>query len=137
MSRAGWTEEWLQAHQRRAVATSATAKTERRRETRRKYGNKPTVVDGEQFDSQGEAARWQQLKLLEIGDNITELRRQVRYPLTVNGVEICLYVADFVYRDAAGLHVEDFKSRATMTDVYRLKKRLMAACHGITIEEIQ
>ena len=46
----------------------------------------------------------------------------------------CFYVADFVYDDDAGHHVEDAKGMRT--DVYRLKKKLMLHVHGIRIEEV-
>lgn len=103
----------------------------------RKYGNKPTVVCGEVFDSGKEAARYEQLLLLERAGHITQLRHHVRYPIEVNGIVLCEYEADFTYVDDAGTrHVEDVKSTATMTPVYKLKRKLMAAVHGITIEEI-
>ena len=43
-------------------------------------------------------------------------------------------VADFMYRDAGGRHVVDFKG--VRTAVYKLKKRLMWHVHGINIEEV-
>ena len=108
-----------------------------REERRSKYGNKPTVVAGEQFDSGKEAQRYEQLLLLERAGQITQLRHHVRYPLEVNGIPICEYEADFTYRDEHGLlHVEDVKCNATRTPLYKLKRRLMAALHGITVEEI-
>jgi hypothetical protein len=33
--------------------------------------------------------------------------------------------------------VEDCKSKPTMTPVYRLKKKLVAALHGIEIHEVE
>ncbi|MBS6476088.1 MAG: DUF1064 domain-containing protein, partial [Clostridiales bacterium] len=44
-----------------------------------KYRSKKTTVDGITFDSRREAARWQELKLLERAGSITELERQVSY----------------------------------------------------------
>ena len=108
-----------------------------RDQRRTKYGNKPTVVAGEQFDSGKEAARYEVLLLLERAGKITQLRHHVRYPLEVNGIAICEYEADFVYVDEHGMRrVEDVKSVATRTTLYKLKRRLMAAIHGITVEEI-
>ena len=46
----------------------------------------------------------------------------------------CGYIADFVYDDEAGHHVEDAKGMRT--DVYRIKKKLMLLVHGIQIEEV-
>ena len=46
-----------------------------------KYGNKKVVVDGEEFDSQLEANRWYELKLLQRAKQIEYLRRQVKFEL--------------------------------------------------------
>ena len=43
-----------------------------------KYGNKKTVVDGIAFDSQKEANRYCELKLLWRGHEIDNLKRQVK-----------------------------------------------------------
>lgn len=105
---------------------------------RPKYGNKPTVVCGEQFDSGKEAQRYEQLLLLERACKITQLRHHVRYPLTVNGIDICEYEVDFVYVDEQGVrHYEDVKADATITPAFRMKQRLMLAIHGITVEVIR
>ena len=100
---------------------------------RSKYRNKPTVIDGRRFASKREARRYVALKLLERAGEISSLSCQVRYPLTVNGLTVCSYVADFVYRDRAGQVVED--SKGYRTPMYRLKKLLMYAVHKIKILE--
>jgi hypothetical protein len=98
-----------------------------------KYGNKSKNVDGVSFQSTGEADRWSELLLLEKAKKIRNLQRQVRYRLVVNGELICVYVADFVYDEGARTIVEDFKSIATMTPTFNIKKKLMKACLGIDI----
>lgn len=105
---------------------------------RSKYGNKPTLVCGEQFDSGKEAQRYEDLLLLERAGKITQLRHHVRYPLTVNGIDICEYEVDFTYVDVGtGIrHYEDVKVDATITQLFRIKSRLMAAIHNITVEII-
>ena len=68
---------------------------------------------------------------------IKNLEKQVRFPIIVNGVKVCTYVADYVYDEMAGRVVEDVKSEFTRKDpVYRLKYKLMKACHGIDIREV-
>ena len=68
---------------------------------------------------------------------IRNLERQVRFPIVVNGVKVCTYIADHVYDEMAGRVVEDVKSEFTRKDpVYRLKNKLMKACHGIDIREV-
>lgn len=102
-----------------------------------KYGNIPTTVNGKSFQSKLEGGRYAELCLLERAKEISGLETQVTYRLDVNGQHICKYIADFVYLDKRGnLVVEDTKSRATVTDTYRLKKKLMRACHGIEIQEV-
>lgn len=49
--------------------------------TGNKFHAKKVGVDGIKFDSQKEAARWQELKLLERAGEICELERQVRFLL--------------------------------------------------------
>lgn len=104
---------------------------------RGKYGAKPTMVDNIRFASKMESRRYQELRLLEQAGEIANLKLQTRYPLRVNGVLICTYVPDFEYDDLRnGVHVvEDVKGKATQ--VYKLKAKLMRACHGITVLETQ
>ena len=101
-----------------------------------KYGAQKTVVDGITFASKAEARRYMDLRLLERGREISELKTQVRYDFILNGINIGFYKADFTYVDCASRKtiVEDVKGMAT--PVYRLKKKLMRAMHGITIQEI-
>lgn len=101
----------------------------------RKYRNKPTVVDNIRFDSKREAARWQELKLLERAGKITNLTRQVKFPLDVEGVHIANYWSDFCYDEDGEVVVEDVKSTATKTRVYLIKKNLMRALYRIAIRE--
>lgn len=95
------------------------------------------MVDGIAFDSKREAARWSELRAKQDAGRIAGLRRQVRFPLIVNGTRVCSYVADFVYIAAGRRVVEDVKSDFTRKlPVYRIKRKLMIACHGIHIQEV-
>lgn len=102
-----------------------------------KYRAKPTIVDGIRFPSKKEARRWQDLLLLESNGEVRDIKRQVEYKLEVMGILICRYRADFNYEELrAGQWlavVEDVKGYKTAE--YRLKKKLMRACHGIEIRE--
>ena len=64
-----------------------------------KYGAIPTTVDGVRFASKAEAKRDAELRLLLRSGEISHLKRQPRFPLVVNGVPICTYVADWQYKD--------------------------------------
>lgn len=101
---------------------------------RAKFGNKKTVVDGIKFDSKAEATRYSTLKILQAAGVVTELQLQVPYILTVNGMKVCKYVADFVYRIDGRTVVEDVKG--VRTPEYKLKRKLMLAVFGIEIQEI-
>ena len=97
--------------------------------TKAKYHNSKTIIDGIKFDSKKESLRYQELKLLEKNGDITELELQPRFTLqpkyrkngkTIRKIE---YVADFSYRDKKGKHiVEDVKG--IKTEVYKLKKKI-------------
>lgn len=100
---------------------------------RNKYGNIKTTVDGTTFHSKKEAERYRVLRQ-EVEDGVIHsLRLQPSFTIRVNGHLICRYIADFEYvRDGATV-VEDVKGR--ITDVYRLKKKLVRAVLGIEILE--
>ena len=102
---------------------------------RNKFHAIKTTVDGYTFDSKAEAARWLDLKLLERAGKIIGLKRQVPFPLCVNGHLITTYVADYTYTDAetGEIVTEDCKSPATMTPEFRLKMKLLSALHGINV----
>lgn len=100
---------------------------------RNKYGAKLVRVDGLVFSSKGEYERWKILKLLERNGNISNLRRQVRYPFFHGDVKIETYVADFVYNQNGETVVEDAKGYVTKD--YRRKRKLMLLHYGIKILE--
>ena len=104
---------------------------------RRKYRNQPITMDGIRFDSKKEAMRWSELLLLERAGDISLLSRQPIYHLSINGVMVCKYAADFEYFFEGNKIVEDVKSPATRKNpTYRIKKKLMKAIHGIDIVEV-
>lgn len=101
-----------------------------------KYHAVKTVVDGIEFPSKREAARYRQLRILERAGQIADLRMQVKYPLVVNGVKIGRYTSDFNYLENGVEVVEDVKSPATKkARDYQLRRKLMLAIHGIEIKE--
>lgn len=118
---------------------------------RSKYGNRKVVCDGIKFDSEREAARFGELKVLRAMGKIRDLRLQVNFTLvegytTIEGERIkpMVYRADFVYERATEpdrngtVHwlreVEDAKGAKTKD--YLLKKKLMQDTYGITIREV-
>lgn len=100
-----------------------------------KYGNKKTVVDDIEFDSEKEAKRYKDLKLLRKAGEISFLELQVPFELNPNGDFSYKYVADFVYLDTrtGKKIVEDCKGMRTAE--YKRKRRLMKRIHKIKILE--
>lgn len=95
---------------------------------RNKFNARSVVVDGQKFDSQAEARRWGELRLLERAGEIHDLQRQRVYRMVVNGIEICRIIPDFDYLDKDGAPVtEDVKSKPTLTPVFRVKAKLFYA----------
>lgn len=110
---------------------------------RRKYGNRKVTLDGHQFDSKREAARYSQLQLLERAGQITDLELQPRFELIPKQrrddgkpERACEYVADFRYTDVrTGQQViEDAKGMRTRD--YIMKRKLMLQVHGISVREV-
>lgn len=95
-----------------------------------------TQVDGITFDSLDEAARYGELKIEEKAGLITDLTVHKLFHLVVNGVHVCDYESDFTFHRDGTIVVEDVKSPGTITYAYRIKKKLMLAIHGITIQEV-
>lgn len=99
---------------------------------RSKYGNKPVVIDNIRFASQREGNRFSALKLMERAGLITDLERQISYKLDVAGIHVSSYICDFRYRTHAGeLVIED--SKGFETPEFKIKRKLMKACHGIDV----
>lgn len=116
-----------------------------------KYGNKKPVIDVDgqktRFDSKREAQRFLELRLMERGGIVRNIRRQVPYELVpvqrdADGRIIecgVKYVADFVYEklETGGTWreiVEDTKGYHTKD--YVIKRKLMLWLKGIRIEEV-
>lgn len=98
-----------------------------------KYHAIKTVVDGITFASKVEAARYQELKLLERTGAIANLTMQPVFHLVVNGHKIGKYIADFQYYENGKIITEDVKG--VKTPVYNLKKKLVRALYGVEILE--
>lgn len=119
----------------------------------RKYHNQPDNRGKIKFDSKKEARRYDELMLLLQAGEIRKLRLQAQYTLqegytTPEGerVRAIRYVADFAYERATApdvtgaVHwlpvVEDVKSRATKTETYKIKAKLLKERFGLTITEV-
>jgi hypothetical protein len=123
-----------------------------------KYHNRVTITsDGIAHDSQKEANRWCELKLLERAGKISDLDRQVEFELIPNQYEtyerfskngkrlkdgiklverrVC-YVADFVYTDASTGQTIVEDTKGVRTKDFIIKRKLMLYIHKIKIREV-
>ncbi len=100
-----------------------------------KYHARPCEVDGYRFDSQAEAARYQELRLLERAGRISDLQVHPRFEHAPGGKDAwtgkafraVTYEADFSYFDGDHRIVEDVKGFATAA--FGIKRRLFLARH--------
>ena len=86
---------------------------------------------GHTHDSKKEAARCNELHVLEAAGAIHRLEQQPVFPVIIDGKVICKYKADFAWWAADCRIVEDVKG--VTTPVFNLKKKLVEACHPGTV----
>ena len=107
-----------------------------------KYKNKKIKVGDIEFDSKKEAARYQDLLLMQKAGLIRNLMWQQVFVIVPSVVldgrkrPAIKYKADFTYFDdtrAGRFVVEDVKG--FRTPIYRLKRHLMMAVHGFEVLE--
>lgn len=113
-----------------ALAASLTSKTAKRS----KYGNVKVHFGDMVFDSRREFNRFMILRTMDAAGLISDLKRQVRFPLKVGDKLVCTYVADFTYSENGALVVEDAKGHRTRE--YINKAKLFEAIHGFPIREV-
>ena len=94
-----------------------------------KYGNEKTQIDGIVFSSKRESNYYFILKTRLLAKEITELKMQVPFQLSV-----CKYIADFTFYENGKMIVVDVKGFKTKE--YNLKKKLMKSELGIDIKEV-
>jgi hypothetical protein len=113
---------------------------------RNKLNAHKTVVDGVEFDSKKEAARWVELRQLEADGKIRGLERQVPFEILPKQKRAdgkteraVTYRADFMYTDENNqLVVEDVKGYrgGAAYAVFVLKRKLMLYRFGLSVKEI-
>lgn len=95
--------------------------------TRNKFSARAVEIDGIRFDSQAEATRYGQLKLLQRAGQIKALACHPEYSLRAsNGATVCKYEADFEYFESGRFIAEDVKGVAT--PIFRLKLKWFREC---------
>jgi hypothetical protein len=110
-----------------------------------KYGAKKTTFQGRTFDSKREAERFAELRYMQMGGLISDLRTQVRFILIPNQYDeetgklierAVTYVADFVYDDLKTCKTVVEDAKGCRTKDYIIKRKLMLQVHGIRIREV-
>lgn len=156
-------KQLMEQRARKQRAETLLCPGEDRKEKESKYHNKPTervTASGNvlKFPSQKEARRYDALLLRLKAGQIKDLRMQVDFTLQEaftdaegKRVRAIRYKADFVYwqmraywkgyeeqcpEDGWYMVVEDAKSRATATQQYKIKKKLLKEKYGIDIVEV-
>ncbi|MCM2293054.1 DUF1064 domain-containing protein [Allorhizobium sp. BGMRC 0089] len=111
----------------------------KKREKKRgnKFGAKRTTVDGITFDSKAEAAFYETLKLRQRAGEVENVEMQCPYALTINGALIATYRADFVFWDVLQGRRRVIDVKGVETPVFKIKRKLMLACHGLEIEVVK
>lgn len=98
-----------------------------------KYGAEPTERDGFRFDSKHEASVYDRLKLLQQNDDVLFFLRQVPFHLPGN----VTYRCDFqVFFSNGTVEFWDAKSKGTVTESYKMKKKMVESLYPIEIIEI-
>jgi hypothetical protein len=116
----------------------------RKPEKRAKYNNIKVKLDGYLFDSQAEANRYCELKLLIRSGDVTKIEVHPKFLLQEGYVKDgrrvrpIYYEADFRVTYADGhIEIEDVKSTATRTKTYMMKRKMFEKRYpDITIKEV-
>jgi hypothetical protein len=119
-----------------------------------KYHSKRVVIDGIEFQSKREGARWLELKMLQRAGRISNLERQKKFVLVPAQYEADIigprggkkrgkllerevaYIADFVYWDEEKHEFEVEDTKGVRTPEYIIKRKLMLWIKGIQIIEV-
>ena len=102
-----------------------------------KYHAQKTYVDGIPFDSKREATRYGELKLLEKAGKINALIIHPAFPIVYRDTLICIVFLDFKYHDEARGEAVYEDTKGYDNDLSRLKRKLVCAFYGITVEVVK
>lgn len=95
-----------------------------------KYSNQKQTYNGYSYDSKKESQKAWDLDMLVKAGEIKSWERQVKVSLDVNGYHIANMFVDFkvINNDGSEEYIE-IKSPITMTETWRLKRKLLEALH--------
>lgn len=115
-----------------------------------KYNAVKVETENGRYDSKHEARRIEALYVLQQCGQIQGLERQPVYELVVNGVKIGKYKGDARFMTLREVELQTLNgprvfpagvvilvdAKGMKTPVYKLKCKLMLACHGIEVIEL-
>jgi hypothetical protein len=81
------------------------------------------------YDSKAEALYAFELDRQKQLGMIWDWKRQVKFPIVVNGNPICRLVVDFGILDESGSYWRYVEVKGFETEVYKIKKKLLLACY--------
>jgi hypothetical protein len=91
-------------------------------------------MDGFRFDSQKEANRYQDLKLLQSAGHIILQQVHPPYRIYINGIFVFKYVGDFEYLEVPTGKIVCEDAKGYLTDVYKLKIKAARAYYSGKVE---
>lgn len=92
------------------------------------------------FPSKAELRRFAALRMEQRAGIITDLELQPSYTVVINGEKVCTYRADFKYTRGEQRVIEDVKGTTNekyLDPVFKLKRKLVEAVHGISINIVR
>jgi hypothetical protein len=102
---------------------------------RNKYGAESSWIDGIRFASKAEAKYYKMLKYRERLGEVTDVRLQEPFVvLGPKGQVVTTYRADFCFWDVKEGRQRVIDVKGIQTPTFKLKKRVVEAFLGITIE---
>lgn len=119
------------------ISSSSTGSLRKFPKRKNKYNNLLTEFNGVKYHSRLEARYAALLSLREKAKEVEGVKRQERFPLEVNGQKIGTYIADFSFFDKVKKVNRVVDVKGVETDVFKMKKKLMKAVHGIDVEIIK
>lgn len=94
---------------------------------------------GKVYDSKLEKNYRAKLELMKkatkLENRVVDIQEQVPFEFVINGLKVCTYLLDFKVTFGDG-RIEHIDTKGVITDIYRIKKKLMLACYGIKIKEV-
>lgn len=101
-----------------------------------KYNNVRQEYNGHHYDSKLEAKYAQELDFRIDAGEVKEWERQVKLPLTMNGIHLCNYYIDFKVTMTDG-SIEYVEVKGKETQLWRLKWKILLSLSGTPYDPLE